>query len=335
MSHVTKEALSTARSRSNPFERIGTSVFMNRAAVKLAALDATFGLTQKEDATSTFTFADLCGGPGGFTEYLLWRIHSWGETAHGYGITLQSTEHDEVNWQLDKFKQLAPEGSFTIVEGMDGTGDLYKEANIRHFETMVTESNHCKEGVDLVVADGGFDFSGAEGEQEIVAYRLILCEITTMLTCLKQGGHFVCKFFDMLSQSTVSLVWLLYQLFDEVCITKPLSSRPANAERYIVCKGLVHKRPAELVTKLLQMIQRVFNTTNNIKAFSLIERSVMEEDEEFIDYVQMRNMKIAMKQTEALELMNQYIQNPEASPSYDQEQIRRHLLNEWRLPSPN
>jgi hypothetical protein len=40
---------------------------MNRAATKLAALDATFGLTAVTDTNKEFTFADICGGPGGFS----------------------------------------------------------------------------------------------------------------------------------------------------------------------------------------------------------------------------------------------------------------------------
>lgn len=40
---------------------------MNRAATKLAALDATFGLTAVTNTNKEFTFADICGGPGGFS----------------------------------------------------------------------------------------------------------------------------------------------------------------------------------------------------------------------------------------------------------------------------
>ena len=32
----------------------------------------------------------------------------------------------------------------------------------------------------------------------------------------------------------------MYRAFDKVCIHKPNTSRPANSERYIICKG---KRP--------------------------------------------------------------------------------------------
>ncbi|KAI9323816.1 hypothetical protein BX666DRAFT_1890683 [Dichotomocladium elegans] len=94
---------------------------MNRAATKIAALDATFGLTQTQD-NQKFTFADVCGGPGGFTEYLLWRVHSWGGSACGYGITLKAGPHeDEVNWHTEKFRPDVPL-NFVPIAGEDGTG---------------------------------------------------------------------------------------------------------------------------------------------------------------------------------------------------------------------
>ncbi|EPB90059.1 hypothetical protein HMPREF1544_03171 [Mucor circinelloides 1006PhL] len=321
MRHVPYEQRSEARSKSNPFEKVGNAIFMNRAATKLAALDATFGLATTH--SQEFTFADICGGPGGFSEYLLWRVHSWGESAHGFGITLKAS--NEVNWHTEKFRPDIPRHSLTEINGADGTGDLYKIDNIKQFEATILKETRDK-GVDLAVADGGFDFTGNEAHQELSAQRLLLCEIVTMLTCLKRGGHFVCKFFDILSESTAGLVWLLYQLFDEICITKPLSSRPANAERYIVCKGLVHEKP----TQLVQLLMKAIDTSTT--AINIVARQYLEKDEDFIDYVKMRNIRFAMKQTEALEQMDQFIKNPQLAPLYDQEQVKRHCLNEWRLP---
>lgn len=273
---------------------------MNRAATKLAALDATFGLTGTGNSNEEFQFADICGGPGGFSEYLLWRIYSGGGIAHGFGITLKGD--DEVNWHTERFNTGIPPHSFTPIRGRDGTGDLYKKENIQYFENAIMTETQ-REGVQLVVADGGFDFSGKEGQQEIVTQRLILCEIVTMLACLKQGGHFVCKFFDIMSEGTVALVWLLYQLFDEVCINKPLSSRPANSERYIVCKGFIYQHPTEIITKLLSWIQYE-------DVVGIVPKATLEADEDFIDYLRMRNMKLTMKQTEALEQLDKFLENP-------------------------
>lgn len=68
----------SARSRSNAFESIRYAFFMNRAALKIANLDAItqFHLTNPKTKSGRtvvgelelFYFADVCAGPGGFSE---------------------------------------------------------------------------------------------------------------------------------------------------------------------------------------------------------------------------------------------------------------------------
>lgn len=126
-----------------------------------------------------------------------------------------------------------------------------------------------------------------------------------MLSTLRQGGTFVCKFFDMFTEFTVDLVWLLYQLFDEICITKPLSSRPANSERYVICRNLLVSHPTDLIEKLLDIAAKIGD-----KQFQFISRDVLDKDEDFVDYVRMRNIKFIVQQTDSLEQFDMFIQNP-------------------------
>jgi hypothetical protein len=80
-----------ARRRANPYERIGKSIFINRAAVKMANLDQLCALLPRE-ADAPYTFADACAGPGGFTG----RIHMHRSTGSGRALTLllrQSTSY--------------------------------------------------------------------------------------------------------------------------------------------------------------------------------------------------------------------------------------------------
>ncbi|KAI8139661.1 FtsJ-like methyltransferase-domain-containing protein [Fennellomyces sp. T-0311] len=318
-----KDASDEARAKCNPFASINKSIFMNRAATKIAAMDATFRLTSTKD-NKPFIFADICGGPGGFTEYLLWRVHGWGGTAQGYGITLKSTD-DAVNWRIDEFHP----PNFVAIDGPDGTGDIYKEANIRAFgETVQQRTQGC--GVDLAVADGGFDFTGHEQHQEHETRRLRLCEVITMLTCLKQGGTFVCKFFDITEDFTANVVWLLYQLFDQICITKPFSSRPANSERYLVCKGLRTQFPENLIKSLLAVSGAL--QSNPAQVGSFIPRAVLEDDEAFVKYVQKKNLRFSSKQLDALKDLSRCIDHPDRPPLYDQERYRTQCLNAWHLP---
>lgn len=71
--------IAIARSRFNPFETIGKSIFINRSAVKMANMDALFefmftrpideaGRSLVKD-NELFCFADVCAGPGGFSQY--------------------------------------------------------------------------------------------------------------------------------------------------------------------------------------------------------------------------------------------------------------------------
>ena len=51
--------------------------------------------------------------------------------------------------------------------------------------------------------------------------------------CFTLGGNFVCKTFDLYTTFNVGLIYLLYRCFEKICIFKPVTSRPANSERYI------------------------------------------------------------------------------------------------------
>lgn len=154
-----QEKFSRARQRCNPYELVGSSIFMNRASVKLASIDSQLALTAtKEDPSSgddeeiskTFRFADLCSGPGGFSEYLLWRKHTWGERARGWAITLKG----DLDFALDRFhRDTAVADTLKTFYGADGTGNLLKAENIEAFADLV-EVESSGFGVGLVSADG-------------------------------------------------------------------------------------------------------------------------------------------------------------------------------------
>lgn len=245
----------------NPFENIGRSIFMNRAAIKLANIDAIFNLTQQtqgymnQQYQNDFKYCDIAGGPGGFTEYLQYRLPN----SYGYGITLHE-KNGGIPWiekRIDKKK-------FDITYGNDGTGNLY--TNVDWFSNYVKlkESNN---GVNLVVADGGFEIGDDARGQEILSSRLILTEILTALQVLKSGGNFVCKIFDTVSKISADLIFLLSLCFNEIHIFKPISSRPANAERYVIGKNLRNDvsfyinllREANLKYNQKQIISSLFN----------------------------------------------------------------------------
>ena len=86
-----------------------------------------------------------------------------------------------------------------------------------------------KDKVHFVTADGGFNWEN-ENTQEQEAFKLILAQIITALKIQAKGGHFVCKFFESFTTTTVKLIAILKSFYEEVHSIKPLMSRQSNSE---------------------------------------------------------------------------------------------------------
>uniref|UniRef100_A0A4W4EKN8 Cap-specific mRNA (nucleoside-2'-O-)-methyltransferase 1 n=1 Tax=Electrophorus electricus TaxID=8005 RepID=A0A4W4EKN8_ELEEL len=238
------EEMRRARTRSNPYETIRGAFFLNRAAMKMANMDHVFDymFTNPKDSqgrplirdkeSELLYFGDVCAGPGGFSEYILWRKR-W--HAKGFGMTLKGAN----DFKLEDF-YAAPSELFEPYYGeggIDGDGDIMRPENITAFRNFVLESTE-KRGLHFLMADGGFSVEGQENLQEILSKQLLLCQFLMALSVVRTGGHFVCKTFDLFTPFSVGLIYLLYLCFERVSLFKPLTSRPANSERYVVCRSL-------------------------------------------------------------------------------------------------
>ncbi|KAF9125267.1 FtsJ methyltransferase domain-containing protein 2 [Mortierella sp. 14UC] len=362
---VPQDAFGRARQRCNPYELVGSSIFMNRAAVKLASIDSQLALTatkedplagsesQRSEDFKTFRFADLCSGPGGFSEYLLWRKHTWGERARGWAMTLKG----DLDFQTEKFhKDAAVQENLRIFYGKDGTGDILNQENIDAFAALVEQETNGL-GVGLVSADGGVSVDGDEAVQETLLQRLILCQILTMFMTLQKGGDFVVKIFDIFTPVTAGLVWILSRNFEKICVMKPLTSRPMNSERYVVCRHLLKRQPSQVIEHLRRVNSRYqeiddeehltattqgdieipapasSSTMDSVKndINHIVNLDILTGDSHFMEYIKRNNMKTAIRQTEALDVFLKYVHEG-LRPAFDQEAIKRLCLQEWRIP---
>ena len=206
----------------------------------------------------------LAEGPGGFIEasinyrkkYLASHNTSYDDTIHA--ITLKSVNKDIPGWNKAK-NYLKKHNNIQICYGKDDTGNIYNIENILNF------SDNFNKDADFVTADGGFDFSYNFNKQEQLSYRIIFCEIVTALHIQKKGGCFICKFYDMYTYVTASIIYLLSSLYDYVYIDKPYTSRPANSEKYIICKGFKGIDP--LYLKKLDIVVKSLDYIENKKMF--------------------------------------------------------------------
>jgi hypothetical protein len=171
----------------------------------------------------------LAEGPGGFIEAMTFMRKNPSDTY--YGMTLiDDSNHNVPGWRKSKFF-LLNNPNVIIETALDGKGDLTKADNLRYcYETYNGQ-------MDIITGDGGFDFSFQYPQQEQVSTKLILCQIAFAIAMQKVGGTFILKVYDTFTRISLDLLFLLYNLYDQVTIIKPNTSRFANSEKYVVCKG--------------------------------------------------------------------------------------------------
>ncbi|XP_067609214.1 cap-specific mRNA (nucleoside-2'-O-)-methyltransferase 1 isoform X1 [Pseudorca crassidens] len=331
------EEMRRARTRANPYEMIRGVFFLNRAAMKMANMDFVFDrmFTNPRDSygkplvkdreAELLYFADVCAGPGGFSEYVLWR-KKW--HAKGFGMTLKGPNdfklEDFYSASSELFEPYYGEG------GIDGDGDITRPENITAFRNFVLD-NTDRKGVHFLMADGGFSVEGQENLQEILSKQLLLCQFLMALSVVRTGGHFICKTFDLFTPFSVGLIYLLYCCFERVCLFKPITSRPANSERYVVCKGL--KVGIDDVRDYLFSVNIKLNQLRNTDSDVnlVVPLEVIKGDHEFTDYVIRSNESHCSLQIKALAKIHAFVQDTTLSEPR-QAEIRKECLRLWGIP---
>ncbi|CAG03561.1 unnamed protein product, partial [Tetraodon nigroviridis] len=331
------EEMRRARTRSNPYEVIRGGIFLNRAAMKMANIDHCFdnmftnpkdsqgkSLTKDREGELLY-FGDVCAGPGGFSEYILWR-RRW--HAKGFGMTLKGP----CDFKLEDF-YAAPSELFEPYYGeggVDGDGDITRPENITAFRNFVLE-NTDKRGLHCLMADGGFSVEGQENIQEVLSKQLLLCQFLTALSTVRTGGHFVCKTFDLFTPFSVGLIYLLYLCFERISLFKPVTSRPANSERYVVCRGL--KPGSDAVRDYLFKVNLKLNQLKNsdTDVTDVVPLSIIKEDTDFYHFMVNSNESLCAVQIKALAKIHAFVLDPTLSEPR-QADIRKECLKLWGVP---
>lgn len=247
----------------NPYEFIHTVVPnckhsvskikpLSRSFYKMVEMANMFQLFEdfKDEPIDTFHLAE---GPGGFieaTDYLRNNPED-----NYYGMTLISSDPNVPGWKkTNSFLETHP--NVKLEYGTTGTGDLLDVDNLKYC------NDKYKNTMNIVTADGGFDFSIDFNQQETLAANLLLAQVSFAISMQKVGGHFILKIFDIFTKTTCDIMYLLSTLYKQVYLVKPYTSRLANSEKYIVCKGF-KKYPTVLISNII-------NTYSSLKATEVI-----------------------------------------------------------------
>ena len=195
----------------------------------------------------------LAEGPGGFMEAFINYRNNKNDIY--YGMTLKSINNNIPGWAKSDYF-IKKHQNLNLITGIDNMGDLYNINN--HYYVM---NRLGRNSMDVITGDGGFDFSVDFNLQEQYAQKLIYSQIIMGFEMLKKGGIFICKLFDTFTTLTTEFIFLLYLFYDKVYIYKPYTSRLANSERYIICKG--YKGISTLFLYELIQILDIWNEFDN------------------------------------------------------------------------
>ncbi|XP_017019985.2 cap-specific mRNA (nucleoside-2'-O-)-methyltransferase 2 [Drosophila kikkawai] len=221
----------------------------------------------------------LCEAPGAFIASLNHYLHStyaeeeikwrWRSTTlnpyyEGNALNEMITDdrfifHTLDNWLFHK----------------DLTGNLLDVANIDHL------AKRCKEDfqdqVDLVTADGSIDCAAQPDCQEEIVVRLFFAEVLSALKILSAGGSFLVKMFTLFEACSVSLLYMLNCVFEQVHIFKPATSKRGNSEVYVICLNY-QKDTAAGLPRLLEELQAKLAQPNDTMVMPLFARSQIPTD---------------------------------------------------------
>jgi 23S rRNA U2552 (ribose-2'-O)-methylase RlmE/FtsJ/DNA-directed RNA polymerase subunit E'/Rpb7 len=250
----------------------------------------------------------LAEAPGGFISGIYnYRMKIINNDDEYYAISLI----DKTNKNINDFSGEMSKKLFEMVkiniDEKDKSGNLTDTNVIKNFINFVGK-NSC----DLITADGGID--KAENDlyeyEEIANSKLFFGEILTALGLQSKGGSFIIKIYDIYYHMTIQLIIILQYYYETVNIVKPLTSRPANSEKYLVCTGYkkaISEKEFDNLIKLLDKWNEIENKPltdykNNSQYFIRIIDTIDDDQSEFM--TQLKNFNDITSREQLNTLLN-------------------------------
>ena len=221
-----------------------------------------------------FISCHLAEGPGGFIEclykYIIKYITDNFRNIKIYGSTLLSDNSSIPKWKLKK--NIQEHFNLILNYSLDESGDLY---DINEVNKLITKIG--KHNCNLITADGGFDFSNNYNHQEKDFMNLFISEAYIMLNLLKNNGNGIIKIYDIYSKNSIKIMYIISLFFEKIYIIKPLTSRPANSEKYILCYRYKDFNESKIYFNIFETIiqDKDLNHLNNDKVaveYNFIEK---------------------------------------------------------------
>jgi 23S rRNA U2552 (ribose-2'-O)-methylase RlmE/FtsJ len=242
---------------------------INRAFYKYWEIIHEFGIF--ENFQQTDSIFHIAEAPGGFIQASNYYLKNF-TNLNNCSIYTMSINKSGNSYNNSVLKQ-----NVRILYGHDGTGDICNIDNTLHLKIR---------NVQIITADGGFDEKLQFNYKEQLHCRLIFNEILSSIILQKKEGVFVLKIFDIYTNTSLHLMYLLKTLYKEFYIYKPITSRPTNSEKYVICKNFKGVSTEQLKI-LIQLSKNMSN--ESFRLFSDIPQ-------DFIEYIKTFNKKYISNQ---------------------------------------
>lgn len=243
-----------------------------------------------------------------------------------YTMSLNRNYDDYKKYNLPSYNKTVINKYVQILNGADNTGDLNNLENVDYIDKNIKNKFY------LITCDGGFDEGINFNNKEQLHYQLILNEIYSSIKLQKHDGHFILKMFDIFTDTSIHLLYLLSLCYETVHIYKPKTSRPTNSEKYIICKNfrLDESFKKHLIPNLTDLIQTLKLTKTKYTYFTLFT----EIPQDFIDKIKNANSTLLNKQCDFLKNAINLCNDQEFLNTYDNMlskslEDRRQIFHEW------
>ena len=210
-----------------------------------------------------------------------------------YSMSLNKDIEEYKKYNLPSYNQNVINNKVVISYGEDNTGNLLNLNNIYFLKNIIEKE---KKNIKIITADGGFDEGNDFNNKEQLHYSLILHEILAMLILSfdSKETNFILKMYDTYTKTSIDMLYLLHLIFENVHIFKPLTSRPTNSEKYVICKNMKISNIEKIfIIDNLKPLSDIIKTKKDASYYFVLFKNLPNT---FCEYIKKINEKVINQQ---------------------------------------
>jgi 23S rRNA U2552 (ribose-2'-O)-methylase RlmE/FtsJ len=234
---------------------IGCTSNVSNAWLKCYEMISHYGFIPSK--SNKFVHFDNAAFPGSFvlaTHHYVNTLTDWGRNYSWRASSLFEVNQSNKVPLEDKYKLYQNYSNHWLMDEKNN-GDVLLRHNQLDFMHKLGHS------VDLYTSDLGFDVSSDYNNQELIQCPANIGQILTGILSLKKGGNFITKQYTIFEPITISVIYAVATFFNKFYICKPVTSRTANSEIYLVGEDFKDELDDDVFTN--EYVEALMNRMEN------------------------------------------------------------------------